>query len=239
MKKLLLVFGLFLFTVPSWATWTLVHSASNATCPGSGTSCAITVSSTGAGHVIVLWFYMPTAGAGTNSIASVSCGGTYTVDTGSLITVSALGGSQQMAYTLSSTSGVTTCTINTTAAMNSGGVAAMSEYSFTAGSVAFDISGNRNQAITTNPAGVTLTLSGTNDVIVQAVTPDASCSAIAAPFTNPDIFPGGWGYAGAINQSSGTGPTWTCGSGADMLSAVAIKEVTGGGTATPNHGQVF
>jgi hypothetical protein len=157
--------------------------------------------------------WMPTAGAGTNSIASMSCGGTAVIVAGTIVTSAGLAGSQEMFYILSSTSGTTTCTFNTTNAMNSGGVAAMAEYSTTTPGFVFDNAGGRDQNTTTNPAGITLTLSGSNDVIVQSITPNASCSAISGSYTNPALFPGGWGFAGIVNTASGTAPTWTCSSG--------------------------
>lgn len=91
-----------------------------------------------------------------------------------------------------------------------------------------DVGGARDQSATTaNPAGIGLTLTGSNDVIVQYVNYGTNATAISGTYTSPADFPGGSGVAGSINTSSGTAPTWTATSSTGALGALALKE-TGG-----------
>ena len=239
LRHFLCLIPLLLCAAPSWATITAVHAiATNASCPEPGTTCTLAVTSTGSGHAIIGSMWMPTAGAGTNSISGMSCGGTAVIVSNTIVTNTTLAGSQQMFYILSSTSGTTSCVFTTTSSMNNNGVATMAEFSTTTSGFLFDTSDNRLNASGANPGGVTLILSGSNDVIVQFVTPDASCSAASGSYSGSAVFPGGWGIASAINTASGTAPIWTCGAGIDALSAIALKENTAG-SSTPNHGTVF
>lgn len=237
MRKILCLISL-LYSLNAVATISLVQSVANTTCPASGTTCAVSgvqgMVATGTGHLIQVWIFMTTAGV-TNTISSVSCGGTFTVDAATNNSDATIGGAQEMAYALISTSGATSCTITTTNAIN-GGVMVFSEYSTTTSGFAFDTSSARTQTTTTNTAGVTLTLSGSNDVVIQAVSPNGTASAISGTYTSPASFPGGWGYAGSINTASGTAPTWTISSGNDILDAEAFKEISAGGPSGVGYG---
>jgi len=208
--------------VPAWASWTLVQHPNNAAC--SGTSCSVTVSATGSGHLITVIVQPNTA---TNTtISSVSGGGTYTHCTNCAASNGA-GGAIDASYTLSSTSGATS--ISATLSQSGGASWTMEvfEYSFTNGPISLDASGNRVQTTNVaNPAGVALTLTGTNDVIVQGGWYTTPFTAISSPYSSPADFPGGNGAAGAINTSSGTAPTWTATSGQGPFMAIAFKEST-------------
>jgi hypothetical protein len=219
--------ALLLFALhPLGATWALVHSASNASC-SAGTTCTVTVTSTGAGNLLVGTVLVGNTGL---TISSVSGGGTWT-HCGTCQMFNATAGGTDASYTLSSTSGATSI-VFTLSASNSGGawVAAVLEYSYTAGPISFDAASTRNQSTASaSQAGVALTLTGSNDVIVQTATEQSSASAISAPYTQPALFPSGDGVAGAINTASGTAPTWTATSGQAGLMGIAFKESGGGG----------
>jgi hypothetical protein len=129
-------------------------------------------------------------------------------------------------YTLSSTSGNTTITATTS--VTNGGEFEIFEYSTTSGPAIYDTSGLRSQSTSAAPTNVALTLTGTNDVIVQCVQWNASITGASAPFTSPGDFPAsGNAYTGAINTTASTAlpyaPT-TANTGAFM--GIAFKETT-------------
>ena len=83
------------------------------------------------------------------------------------------------------------------------------EYSFTLGSTSLDAIGTSlNNAGGTTVAGTTLSITGTNDVIVQGSNA-AVLPGIASPYGNYQYNSGNeLGYADGENISSGTGPLW-------------------------------
>lgn len=200
------------------STATLVQHPHNGACT-TGTTCAITVASTGTGHLL-----FAIATGGNNAIQSVSGGGTWALCT----TSECRSGKSDIAYCLASTSGATTVTITFTGS-NSGAAAAVFEYSFTGSSASYDKGGNNTLSgqAGSNPAtGIALTLTGTSDVIVQSMWGNVvNVTAVSAPYTQPADFNGGIGYVGAINTSSGTAPSWTMSGagGTNFASALAIK----------------
>jgi hypothetical protein len=201
-------------------TLALVQHPTNGACPASSSTCSVTVASTGSGHLIVVGMGY---GNGTQvTLSSVSGGGTYTVCTG-CPGFDAAGLGTVMGYTLSSTSGATTITLNLSAAVG-GSEAWAREYSCTNGALSYDTAGTHdNSTATTSATGATLTLTGTNDAIVQSVASGGSgVTAISAPYTTLDT-PGGDGVANLLNTTSGAAPTWTQGNGVAAASGIAIK----------------
>jgi hypothetical protein len=209
------------------ATISLVQHTFTTTGCG-GTSCAIALSATGSGHLLVA---TATNGASSGfSITSVSGAGTWT-HCPACVSADSGGGSTDISYNLSSTSGVTTITVNFSPSNGFESVA-IDEYSFTASSIAVDNYGVLDQTSAgTSIAGVALTLSGSNDVIIQTVAPSGACSAVSGSYTNPVDFEDGSGVAGSINTTSGSAPNWTCTSSTAALSAIAFTE--SGGTPRP------
>ena len=230
MKYFLLLISLLFFALPARATWALVQHPSTTGC--NGTTCAVTVTSTGAGHLLV---FAALIGNTTSTLSSVSGDGTWTVCGASCRSVSSVT-TTEMGYILSATGGATT--ITGTLSATSPWSAAVLEYSYTSGPISVDAQGHREQTTgTTSCAGVTLTLTGTNDVIVQIANPSGSISAVTSPYTSPADFPGGNGVAGSINTTSGTAPTWTQTSSTDALSAIAFKETASGAVPGVNKRQ--
>ena len=127
-------------------------------------------------------------------------------------------------YVLSSTAGATTIT----ATLNSSGNGrAVEFYEFSVGAGCFayyDSSGSANDsAASTSQLGATLTLTGTNDVIVQGIY-GGSVSSISGGYaeatgaTNRTA-------ASLLNTISGNAPTWTLGtSGTSTVNAIALME---------------
>lgn len=220
MKKLIAIALCFCIT-PSWATWTFLHSA-NSTC-GTGT-CAITVTSTGSGNLLVATGGRGGSGAGSMTSPTNGCSASWTHDANALN--SGAPGFEDIWYCLNSASGVTSITLNTAATFDHGTV---SEYSTTSGPPLADVCSNRTGATATSQPGVTLTLTGTNDVIVQGASCAATITAVSPlAYHAPFAVPNGNGVAGSTNTASGTAPTWTEGSSNNNLSACAFMETTGG-----------
>jgi hypothetical protein len=227
-RALIAIFVLISF--PVWAgTFANIQKPCNTACPTSGTTCAVTVTSTGTGHIMVAIAFRDTAGA-TQTISSVSGAGTWVHPTGAN-GVDATAGSSDSAYNLSSTSGVTSITLTLSAAVATTWAACVEEYSFTASGVAFDVAGSRDQSTAAaNFTGVGLTLAGGNQLIVQYGNDSGTCSGVSAGYGDT-VFPNNNCLADALNTSSGTAPTWTSTSGRAALGAIAFKE-TGGATVS-------
>lgn len=223
MLRTLQILALLLLSSPCWATFTVVQSRDNAAC-SSTASCTVTITTT-AGHVLVAALV-----ADVNiQITSVTNGGTWT-HCSNCANGSAATGYVDMAYTLASSS-ATSIIINHTALSNNS-IALVWEYSYSASSVAFDASGNSlipSTSPCTSCAGTALTLSGTSDAISTVAGCGGACSAITT-YSADFAFVSGDAYAHLINTSSGAAPSITQTSGGIATTALAIKEVTSGGT---------
>lgn len=229
LKRILPLLGLLLFFArPASATWTLVQNPSNAAC-ASATSCAVTLTqAVGNGNVLVILgdFFAPT---GTPSITAISAGGTFAhpaCDVRHSVTEN-VGAS--CGYVLSSTATAGPITVTyTNGNATSGDVAiAILEYHSTAGPGVFDTASTVDDAASTSPPGVALTLAGAGEVVAQCLSSAGTASAITSPYTSPAIFPSGYGFAGSINTASGAAPTWTTTNHIAVGSALAFKETSG------------
>lgn len=229
MKKIILLCLLvFLFTLPSFATFTVVQNVMSTACGITNQSCAITVASTGSGNTIVV---SANGIIANDFITAVSGGGTYTIPVACQAT-DAAPKSSSIAYTTASTSGTTSITITKTTTTSGAWRVTATELSST-GTITFDTCNGRDQnTSTTSMAGATLTLSGSNDAIVQAAS--GGVISAVAPACYSSNFTTGSTFAEAvcINTNSGTAPTWTQGSGRGALTGIAFQDAGGG--ATPN-----
>lgn len=216
-------------------TWSITqHKVLNSPSCDGGTSCSLTVTSTGTGHALIFFglgynnnnnvlTYSSTSGAcasyGHNAASDASR--TYLANN----TVSSIG-----AYCTSSTSGVTSVTI-TSSVLAVNWSAEFIEAAWSGSTIAFDAAGAT--AITSNCSSCTgqaLTLGGSSDLICQAIntstdTPSAiSGGAGYTAFTiDVDATYASSGYACAINTTNGGAPTWTITSGQGVVSAIALK----------------
>lgn len=224
-----ILFFLSLMPGSAWATFTNGQDVINGSCSSSSTTCAITVTSTTAGDAGVVEInYGHTAQVNVTGVT----GGTWVVGTGCATSCSSFdstaSGGISGGYTLSLTGGSTTITVTVSVAPSFGWSAEFREASFNNGPLLVDKTGNK--AITTNtvnPTGVALTLTGSNDFIVQGVVYTTTCTAISGSYTNLS----GLVSAVLVNSTSGTAPTWTCPSGNGALNAIALKETGSGATA--------
>lgn len=192
------------------ATIALVGSAQHGTTSACTTAtCVATISSTGAGHLGVFTFIVPAAQT-TATVSSItdSAGSTWVNSTGCL-TSGTLGFPTRCGYSLSLLAGATTVTLTMSASPVTSMQWSFIEYSTTLPPFLTDTVGVTNTTTCTTCTGVTLTLGGTNDVIVQTAASTGNVSAVSAPYTNPADVVTGSGYAGSINTVSGTAPTWT------------------------------
>src|SRR5581483_8583218 len=109
-KKLFLFFSLLIVLAcssPCWATWALISATTPKSCAAS-TSCAVTVASTGSGHLMVA---RAAFASSSSVITSASGAGTWVHPTGCHGS-DANGGGGDWIYNLSSTSGATSVTLN-------------------------------------------------------------------------------------------------------------------------------
>lgn len=195
------------------------HPNSGGSC--SGTTCSITLTqSIVAGDFLIIGSNATNTGI---TISSINVGGTLVPCTGCAINGASL--NTQGGWVLSSTS--TAGPVVVTFSASAGGLSEVGlwEFSCTGGTVSHDIDGTANNSTDTTPYnGVPLTLSGTNDAIVQwsdGVTQDPTSITTYANFTSVN----GIGMADLINTTSGTAPAWTAAAntGGKTAAAIAMK----------------
>ena len=211
------------FVPDASATFTFVQVATGTFCAGGSTSCSVTVTSTGAGHLGYIFSQYSNATALT--ITSVTGGGGTWVIPASCNAVDSNSNGTACAYVLSTASGATTLTVNFSGASANGIAVSFYEESFTGGSVVLDSCGTISRASSsTSQLGVALTISGTNDVIFQGATVSTSTTAISSPYGHLDGFTAA---ASLENTVSGTAPTWTLSpAGIGEFNACAFSELS-------------
>lgn len=223
-------------TVPqsAHATWALVQhprGACNGTPP-----CTLTIAATGVGHLGEL-IYLNGSGV-SPTLTSVSDGtSTWTVN-GTCVATSGAIGAIAGAYSVNLASGITTLTITPTGQAFNGEVEFL-EFSTTVGPPIFDTCAGTTNGSSATPAGQVLTLTGTNDVILQSINSAGpqNATALTGTYTNPADFPfsgpsaAGYGIGGSINTASGAAPTWTLnGANTSLVMGMAFKESPGTGS---------
>lgn len=219
----------------TWANQAVVQSTGGA-CSIASASCSITVTALGAGHLL----YCGVNYGGTSQVTLTNCtgGGTYSVDAGCRAFDATNDIGLECAYVLSSTAGATTITANLSAAPTSFYEIEVAEISFTGTSMAKDNSGNADDTTTCSPcSGVTLTLSGVNDIIIQSIVALNRATSITGGYTllTGTHFDGG--YAFLNNTITGTAPNWTLfmgGTGPAVVNAIAFKEAGDGVITNPS-----
>jgi hypothetical protein len=222
------------------ATWTLTQHPHNFTCSGTSSgnvACTVTATSTGAGHLLIL---LSSAYEGQNagnntapSYVSASGDSTWTHCPSSYANIQYSTNNFEAtdcAYVLSSAGGATSFTFTwsyPTGTQFSNIDVEFLEVVRSTGSATYDTGNNTTSSCATSCAGPTLTLTGSSDYIAQWTGADATINSVSGAYTNPaDIDTSNvvGGFAGALNQSSGTGPTWSVTSGGgSALSGLAFK----------------
>ena len=197
----------------------------------SGTTCSVTVSAIGTskhfGAII-----SDNNGGGNISISSVSGGGgTWNTSASCNQYDGVANDALSCAYNLGFTSADTTVTVTWSATCGSC-IFLFIEWSYTGSSVSLDaISAADDTTSQTSQPGVTLTLTGTNDVVLQGL--GNKDSTAITTYTNRTVATTA-NLADLENTTSGTAPTWTISSAARVpVNALAIAEASGGAAAPP------
>lgn len=224
--------ALCIFSAPLWATFnTLVQSAvkTNGVGCNSGTTCAITVTSTGGGNTGVIALLNGSTGVTISS--ATGCSTAWTIPGGTLRQGNATTGFTDMAYCLSLTAAQTTITI-TNGGTATAPIAIFWEVSSTA-TISFDTqNGILDSSNCTSCAAAALTLGGSNDAIFSVAGCGGTCSAIST-YTADLSFPAGDGAAHILNTASGAAPNWTQSPTNPLASvSIALKDSGAGATVT-------
>lgn len=239
MRKLLLPIG-FLLALASasgqqsfWAmnhkvsaskTWTLVQYAyydsygdgSGSNCTSTGSSCTTNLSTpVAAGDKLII----ATQIMSSSEVTLSSISGETLSPCSSCTSYTRL--TSSMGYVLSATGGETSITCYLSGAATSYNVCLVFDFHYTGSSASYDTAAN--DSISDCPAsctGPSLTLSGSNDAVVQITSPSAwDFTSITAPYT---LF---GDSAAGVGVSSGAAPTWTAagGNGIVQFSILALK----------------
>lgn len=196
-------------------TFTLVQHVLGAACTGGTNTCSITVSATTSGNIGIL--DASDFNGASLTISSVSGGGTWTSPAGCVINTTGLG-TTMCSYNLNLTGGATTITVTWSSTFTSNlDQLRYYEYHYSGSSVSFDNAGTVSNAASNTPSGVTPSLSGTKDVIVQGITAAAGVISAQTVYGNglyTTIF---GGTADLENTTSTSPPVWT-----DSASAVSL-----------------
>jgi hypothetical protein len=185
------------------------------------TGTAVTIPSTASGN---LGFLVATNNSGgADYITAVTGAGTATCPSGAN-TIQLSNGLNAISgcYVLSTTSGVTSITVTSNA--TSTYYLVWYEVHKSSGSITLDVQNNASGDTSSTPAGVALTLGGTNDVIFQMIAIFKTVSAVTSPYSSNAIFNGALQGAEAVslNTSSGAAPTWTATTNSNPAVAAAI-----------------
>jgi hypothetical protein len=215
--------------LPCWGTFSLVQSKANstsATCGnGSTTSCTTgTITATGSGHLLTAMIYLH---AIADDVSAVSGGGTWAEATSCPVGDTTDTQIISCWYVLSSSSGATSVTATVTTGLARAIVFA--EYSFTGASVSLDYNnGAFRSTSSTSQTGITFTLTGSNDVLVQGAFTGGNISAISGSYSGNLIQPAllTVGFAYVLNSVVTTAPTWTTVSGRSTVAAMAFSEAS-------------
>lgn len=219
MKRLIAI--LLCLSTPSWATWTSVQIKGAASCG------SITVTALGAGNLVISRTGSSASGA-SQTIPTGGCAGTWTHQASCLVNSGGVNASNDIYYCLNASGGTTAITTAMTGSCDSSQIL---EYSTTSGPPIFDNCNTATNASSlTSVTAPSITISGTNDVLVQTAECGSTISSISGgpSWTSPvPLVENGNAATGAINTTNTTQPTWTQTAGTDQMTAIAFKETSG------------
>jgi len=101
-------------------------------------------------------------------------------------------------------------------------ILAFSEYSYTPGPIFLDVGGTAKDSASTSAAGVTLTLSGSSELIRQWIT-NATGSPTAGTVVTHFATGSFTAFGDIINASVGTAPVWTTPNSTSVVAGIAFK----------------
>ena len=194
----------------------------------SGTTCTITVASTGSGHLLVLAGVGDSTGSA-HSFSSASGGGSWvhcTACTNGGLFFGSTYSSNDIAYVLSSSSGATSITWTWNGSMTSSGLL-FEELSYSGSTITYDTAGNGGLlAACSSCSGVALSPAGSQEVIIQYGNPLNSITGISGGTYGNLIIDSNFSdsFATQLNSANGTAPAWsTSSSGTFWPIAIAFK----------------
>ncbi|HEX4137077.1 MAG TPA: Ig-like domain-containing protein [Bryobacteraceae bacterium] len=212
-----------LFCLAAQATITQVQQVTVGASSCTGSSCAVPVTATGTGHILVAMFALASQNDTVITVADNSNVWVHAPNCNGLN-----GGlNVDCWYVLSSTAGATTVTATISASGGGRGVE-FYEFSIGAGCFAYLDSSSSTTITTSNAAqsGIGLSLTGTNDVIIQQIYANALISSVSGGYT-ASAAPGtnNRSAASLLNTTTGTAPIWTLASSSvAVANAVAFSE---------------
>jgi len=217
--------ALVLFNAQAWATWSLSQTTvfNSTTCGTGASTCTIPVTSTGSGHVIFIGL---TSTIASQTISSVSGGGTYTHPSSCAGSEAGTARSSDCAYTLSSTSGTTSIVVTRSATTIGAWKVCAAEVQSSVGVGSIDPAFPNGTSVsstsaTTSAVGPALNPTGNNPLnfqILSGGTPTAINQSYVGTFSTSA------GCATLINSAPTGGPTWTQGSQDYSASGISVDE---------------
>lgn len=195
-------------------TFGSVITNSNTACASGSATCAVTLTATTAGSGLVAFAWVPTSG---RVMTAGSTGGTWAFNAGCQ-GFDALTGQLSCGTVPVATGGITSITFTLGSGTASGTWTVMVyEIKHTGGTLAVDgtpTNGTNPNCGTADCIAPSVTISGTNDVVVSAMAAGAAVCTAAAPFTNVFTDPSTMGGGAAVRLSInvGTGATFSQGS---------------------------
>jgi len=185
-----------------------------ATCVTSAISCAVTVTATSAGSVMVIFVeYVANASKTINTITPTACTPAWSIPAGSAAYDNVLtGAGTAMAACLNSASGTTSITVTMLAAPDLGTWSVFAlEYSTGGGAapVVDDAQSAKQTTAVTSVPGLTPALTGTSELIVQCVSTAGSVPTAVSTYLNMTTAAGASGACAELrNTSLTTAPNW-------------------------------
>ncbi len=231
MKKVILCLLFFAFAGLAHAgTWSFAQGKRTQSCTANMSTCTLSFSSGvagGAGDAVAVFFASTSTSTPSITISSATIGSnSFTLLSGSTCAAQVSGAIFDIdcAYIINPTAGGTSVTLTLSQAPSSVWYMSIVEVQNT-GSAWLDIAGNAILSTdSTSAAGPSLTLSGSNDAILQSLRGSLP-SAISGGYTNAlGTFTNGIDTAYLLNTNSGVGPTWTQGSSKAALDGIAFKD---------------
>lgn len=208
--------------------WTLVQHVNKANCGGQQ-NCTATVSSTGAGHLLVA---IASAYQTTSAItfSAISGDSTWTHCPAGYLDHNYSGSTRvatDCAYILSATGGATSIQWTWSASASNYFSLEVMEFAWSGSSISYDTGNVGTDTTCTSCNGQALTLTGAKDVVIQWAVPGGPniTSVDAGWSTNADIDANGYGFAHKLNISSFSVPVWAVPSTTVGVGAVAFKGI--------------
>lgn len=227
-----------LLSLPAAAgTWTFNHGARGAACTGGVSTCSQTLAftPTGGAHDVLVITVATTSTAAITILSSSTLGSTnLTLVPGSACAVFVAGSAEQMdcAYILNPPT-ATNLTVNISLNAPANWFIGAIDISNSV-AACYDTAGALSGSTSTTPqSGPALTLSGTNDFIVQSIKPGSVPTAVSGSYADAYAsLSQNLSSAYLLNTGSGAAVSWTLtGNAKAALNAIAFKD-TGCGSVT-------